>query len=868
MRAVHPPDWLDQILEWYCSEYYLEEVQGDLHEWYEKMARSQGVRAANVKYAWMILRYFKFFRLKPVEKLVKNPKYISMKSIVKITLRNIRRDKLSGTIRIGNLALGMLVFLLTMSYARYELNYDQFHDKKDVIYRVGPSYEGSPWAATPLGMGQTIREKVADVTNVVRFMPIRDTFIRLGDKQFFEKGGFWVDPEVFELFGYDFIQGDPITALKDPKSIVLTESIARKYYGDTNPVGQRLTLSAFKNDEGEYDDRMVTGVIKDVPEQAHLQFDFLCSAKHFDPEFLAKWQNFWVYTYVEIPNRDQLATVQDLVKQEFMEKRNMNADEAEFLKIELTPLTKIHLYANHEKEHADNGDIANVYVLFAIGIFVLIITSINFINLSVIKGLDRAKEVGIRKTVGASRHQVIIQFLGENLVLLLVAGCLSLLGLLLLTPVVRDFSGVQLPINFFENPGILIPVLIILGVLELVCGLYPALVLSEFRSIDIISSRRSAASASVSLTRHILMVAQFSLSIILVIGSLVVYKQLKFVQEQDLGFEKDQIATVQIKRTIRNDFETFEKELLQVAGIKSISTSSSVPGYRVMMSGGRDLSSNEDFDLRVLYSDETFLETFDIELLDGKNFDRHIKRGDNEFMLNEKAVAMMYPEIDPLGQKIAVSGDTGLIIGVVKDFNFQTLHSDIEPLVIRNLPVAWFGLAAIKFEAAATGQVLEAIERISAQVYPHLPPMEVTFLDHRFAQLYEAESKLQAIVWLFCVITILLTISGIFGVATYNAHRRAKEIAIRKVLGGSLLGLLGHLSRGFIILLVVSLVIGVPGAYFLSDWWLQDYAYRVMVDPGIFILSALVMLVIVAASAGFVTFKAASLNPTLALKSE
>ncbi|MDW3194902.1 MAG: ABC transporter permease [Cytophagales bacterium] len=865
----NPPEWPDRFLEWYCAEYYLEEVQGDLHEWFELENQRVGYRKASLRYWIMVFRYFSLFRLKPFQKLIQHPNYLSMKAIAKLTFRNLRRDKLSGLIRIGNFTLGITIFLLSLVYARYELSYDQFHEKADRIFRVGSSAEGNKWAATPMGMGPFVQDNGGEVLHMTRMAPIRNTTIKFEDKLFYEKNGFYADSSFFQMFSFELVRGDKQSVLTDPRSIVITERMAQKYFGDQDPMGKQLELSSDSDREGNIEPRIVSGVMRDLPEQSHLQFDYLCSIYSFNERFSRQWRNFWVYTYVELAPGATTENTKSIIKQELASIRDIPEDELSLYHILMVPIKQIHLYTNHEKEYADNGNVYYVYILFSIGLFVLIISCINFINLTVIKGLDRSKEVGLRKVVGANRSQLVVQFLGENSILLSISGIICLSALALLAPVFQEFSGLKLPLNVFTSPTILIALIGILITLQVISGLYPALVLSRFMPAETLKSgSQSRSMKKVGLTRQVLMIAQFCISVILVISSMVVYDQLAYIQSRDLGFEKDQVLLIRLERSITGQFNQFENELLQVAGIKSVSTSSSVPGYRIMLEGMSELGSSEEYSSRLLYADETFLETYDIKLLEGRHFDPTIELGNDEYMFNQTAAKRFFGDRNPINQEITISGDTGIVVGVIEDFNFQTLHAEVEPLTISNLPPAIFGYASIKYEAQATDKVLAAIERASLQVYPNLPPLEVEFLDQRFEQLYLAESKLMTIVWVFCIITILLTISGVFGVASYNAHQRAKEIAIRKVLGGSLLELLKQLSKGFAWLLLFALLIGLPGAYYLSNWWLEDFAYRITLSPGIFLLAGLSMLIIIALSSGMITLRTAHSDPAKVLKSE
>ncbi len=861
MKEKYPPRWADKILEWYCLEYYLEEVQGDLHEWYfEKLKHSS--RFLNLRYFLLVLRYFSLVRSKSFQKLISNPNYLSMKKILLITYRNLKKDKISGFMRLTNLAFGISVFLLALVYANYELNYDRFHEKGNNIYRIGQDGGGTrAWAAGPIGLGPFALENVPDVKSMARFIPVRETWMKAGEKKLYENGVFYVDSSALTLFSYEMVQGDKRTALSDPWSIVLTESMAKKYFGDEDPMGKTMQLLV---DRGE--SRKVTGVIKDVPPQSHLQFDFLCSIYSYgDENYQRSWRNYFVYTYIEADEED-LSNISEQLKTEFLTRYNGSEDDY-FVSV-LTPIHKVHLFTNQEKDNADHGNAYYVYILFSIGAFVLIISCINFINLTVIKGLDRAKEVGLRKTVGAFRPQLIAQFMSENMVLLVFAGMCSLLILLMVEPFFKELSGLDLPLNFISNPQILLTLTAIVLGLELISGIYPAVVLSNFKPAEIIKPLGSTSMKlkKIGVIRKILIIAQFSLSVILVIGSIVVYSQLSYLKEQDLGFEKDQILLVKLNWSLSQKLEALKEELAKIPGINNVSLSEDVPGYRISMETVQTLGNPEGVMSRITASDENFLDTYNMELSAGENF-LTSSPDQRQFIINETMAALSFGDRDPIGQKL-IWRDTGQVVGVVKDFNFQSLHSEVEPLtIIRNLDINW-GYVSIQFEPQSVDRVLSRINESSQEIYPDLPRMETTFLDDRFGQLYLAENRLQSIVWAFCLITIVLTISGIFGVASYNAHKRAKEIAIRKVLGAGSSEMIWQLLKGFVVLLGSALLIGLPGAYYLATWWLQDFAYQVSINPIIFVGAAMVMLILIFASSGLVTFKATNTNPATILKNE
>ncbi len=861
MKEKYPPKWADRILEWYCLEYYLEEVQGDLREWYfEKLKHSP--RFLNLRYFILVLRYFSLTRSKSFQKLINNPNYLSMKKILLITYRNLKKDKISGFMRLTNLAFGISVFLLALVYANYELNYDRFHKKGSDIYRLGQDGGGTrAWAAGPIGAGPFALENIPDVKSMARFIPVRETWVKAGEEKLNEKGVFFADSSALTLFSYEMIQGDKRTALTDPWSIVLTESMAKKYFGDEDPMGKSMQLLIDRGNS-----RKVTGVIKDVPAQSHLQFDFLCSLYSYgDEDYQRSWRNYFVYTYIEADG-ENLSNISKQLRNEFLKRYN-GAEEDYFVAV-LTPLHKIHLFTNQEKDNADHGNAYYVYILFSIGVFVLIISCINFINLTVIKGLDRAKEVGLRKTVGAFRPQLIAQFMSENMVLLLFAGLCSLLLLLIVEPFFKELSGLDLPLNFVSNPQVLLTLALILLGLELVSGIYPAVVLSNFKPAEIIKPIGSTSMKlkKIGIIRKILIVTQFSLSVILVIGSIIVYSQLSYIKEQDLGFEKDQILLVKLNWSLSQKLEALKDELAKIPGINNVTLSEDVPGYRISMEGVQKPGDQEATMSRITASDEKFLDTYNMELSAGADFSSS-SPNQLQYLINETMATLIFGDRDPIGQKL-IWRDTGQVVGVVKDFNFQSLHSEVEPLtIVRNLDIGW-GYISIQFDPSSVDNVLSRIDQASQEIYPDLPRIETEFLDDRFGQLYLSENRLQAIVWAFCLITIVLTISGIFGVASYNAHKRQKEIAIRKVLGAGASEMIWQLLKGFVVLLGSALVVGLPGAYFLATWWLQDFAYQVTISPFIFVGAAIIMLLLIFMSSGLVTFKASNTNPATILKNE
>jgi putative ABC transport system permease protein len=860
---IKPPKWADKILSWFCADNYFEEVQGDLHEWFSIRVQEQGENRARLIYPFDMIRYFRSFRLKTTQQLNSNSNYLNMKQLFKLTYRNANKDRFSAFLKILNLTMGLAIFLLAITYARYEFSYDNHHKDVDNIYRVGQIQvdENKPWAASPMGLGAYMKENISNVTEMSRFTRISSTWIKQGNEIFAEKRGFYAEATVFNIFSCKSIYGDLNTALVAPDGIVLTESMALKYFGQTDVIGELLELEV---DGGR--SRKITAVIEDLPEQTHLRFDYLLPLNVFSERYLTAWRNWGTYTYVKLAEGTILDVIKLPIINEYMEQYNVNTEGA--IDIAFTPINKIHLFTNHEKEVADNGNVSYVYILMSIGIFVLLISCINFINVSVVKGLDRAKEVALRKTVGASRSQVILQFMGESFIILIISGMLSLAILAVVSPMFGNFSGLSLPLNVFEYQEILLPLAIIIALLELICGVYPAVVLSKFKPSVILKSgsNNRFRSPGLGLLRKGLITFQFVVSMVLMVSSFVIYQQLDHIQQENLGFEKDQILLIEMNNSLGNKYDAFVSELSNITGVNAVTGSSSVPSNRIMMEGIQALGGTEVHNSRILMTDENFSDVYGLQIIAGSGFIKNTDNAPIQYLLNETAALLLFENRDPVNQMMAWGRDTGKVVGVVRDFNFQSLHHDVEPLTISSrMRGSWLSL---RFSPTAVGSVIEGIENVSHNLFPDLPSIEYQFMSDRFEQLYLAETRLKSIVWVFCIISILLTVTGIFGMATYTAKQRTKEIAIRKVLGSEVYGLLKLLSKEFVVLLAVALLLAIPAGIKLSDWWLQSFSNRVAVGPELYMIAVLSIIFLVLGSAVFVTFRAVAMNPVDALKNE
>lgn len=861
-----PPKWADRFLRWYCAGQFLEEVQGDLHEWFYMRVEEQGLRKARLMYFLDVIRYFRSFRLKTTTKINNNSNYIFMKNLVRLTFRNLRRNGFFAALRIGNLGIGILVFMLVIIYADYELSYDKFHKDHERIYRISHGLSGNPWAASPVGLGPYIMDNSTSAEYMTRIFPVGENWIQQGDVIFTEKNGHFVDSTFFDVFSYKIIHGDLKSSLVQRNSIVLTENLAQKYFGNENPIGQTL-----KSGQDDGKERVVTAVIANAPEQSHFQFDYLVPMSTFSDRFSRAWRNLGTYTYIKGRSGADYTDMKDVVLKEYVTRyagRGGNIDEAEIL---MVPVAQIHLKTNYEKELADNGSVNYVYILLSVGIFVLLISCINFINLSVIKGLDRGKEVGLRKTIGASGSQVRAQFIGENFIVILISAVLAVISLTALSPVFRNFSGLDLPLNALQNTQILMLLGVLVLTLTLICGLYPAIVLGRFKPAYILKAGGNGGLrlGRLGLLRKGLIILQFGISLVLIICSMLIYNQLDFIQNRDNGLAEEEVLFIPLNSDVRDNFNVFRNGLEELPGVKSVATSSHVPGYRIMVEGLKEVGierTGVDLSTRLLLVDNDFIQSYGLEVLTGRDFLENSPNKPTEYLVNESAVDYLFEDRDPLTRRLVWQGDTGRVVGIVKDFHFQSLHNAVEPLVMSS-KTRW-SYASVRFDPKNKEAVMSGVSNLSNGLFPDIPSVEYEFLEDRFSTLYLEERKLKSIVWAFCLISIILTISGIFGMATYIAKRKTREIAIRKVLGGNLTHLFGLMSKGFIQLLAIGALIGIPSAIYLTRWWLRSFAYRVPIGVSIFIIASLGIFVLVLGSSGYVTLKTAKSSPTNALKNE
>jgi putative ABC transport system permease protein len=803
------------------------------------------------------------------------PEDIMIKNYLKSALRNIKRHKGYAFINIAGLAIGMACCILILMYITTELNYDRYHTNAERIFRLGlDANMGGTTVVTPISnipSAPTLIQGYPEVLDAARIRTVSKRAVQYEDNVFFENGILYADSSIFKVFTFPMIKGDPNTALEPAYTVVLTEETAQRYFGNDDPMGKILKYN------NQYD-FTVTGIMANIPKNSHFNFDMLCSYEtlyDIDREAMEEWFNFRDYTYLLLTEgfdyRELEKKFPALVDKHMGDMLKALGGEIRFF---LQPLTSIHLHSNLENEIRANSSITYIYIFFAIGLFILCIACINFMNLATARSSTRAKEVGMRKVVGAERKELIWQFLGESLIYSIFSMMIAILFVRLALPFVESLSGREMRLNLAEMPW-LVPSFIGLVILVgLVAGSYPALFLSSFRPAHVLKGNFKAGSAN-SRLRSFLVVAQFIISISLIIGTGIILSQLNFMKNKSLGFEKKNTLVVEIKdRNMQQSLDSIKAEIQKIPGVLAVSSSSLVPGQEPSVQpfipeGYTEKQAQLMESFRV---DHDFFPTLGMEIVKGRNFSPEYGTDSSTAAIINETAAKRYNWEDPIGKTIRAPSDevgkwqTYTIVGVVKDFHRTSLHSIIAPQIIGNDP-SNFDTLAIKIHAENSDGTLSLLREKWKDVDP-IRPFEFIYLDAMIDRLYGAEERLSDIFSSFSVFAIFIACLGLFGMASFAAEQRTKEIGIRKVLGASVPGVVVLLSKDFLKLIVVANIIAWPLAYFGMNKWLQNFAYKSGIGIWVFLYTGILAVGIALVTVSYQSIKAALLNPVDAIKYE
>ena len=798
------------------------------------------------------------------------------KNYLKIALRNLRRQKVYSFINIAGLAIGMACAILILLWVQDELSFDRFHQNGDRIYRVLAQWSGQKELSsrTPGRLGPAAKEELPEVVNSARVkVGNSKSLFRYSDKGFYEAGHFLVDPAFFEIFDFPAVKGHPKTALDDALSMVITEEMARKYFGDEDPIGKSLNYN-------NWSDYKVTAVLENIPINSSIQFDFL-ESHQMTKKYVTSmytWRNFQHETYVQLgQDADPGQVSQKLTELLF---RNLPRVKFSLKRLHLQPLSDLHLDAGIVRNTVVIGDRKYVYVFSIIAFFVLLIACINFMNLSTARSMQRAREVGMRKVLGADRARLIKQFLGESVLLAFMAFFISLLLVEAFLPTFNLLCGKQLTLDYSDARLFLGFAAVILAT-GAMAGSYPAIYLSAFRPVNVLQGASGLASASKqggkSGLRNALVVTQFALSILLIICAAVVYNQLDFMRNKKLGFDKENVVYLPAKGEITKRFETVRNELLQDSNILGVTAKGSLPMVDLDEIGlvWEGKNSTKHFPVDAAGVDFNFFDVLDMDFIDGRSFSKEIASdAESAVILNEEAVKMMELE-SPVGKWVSMlSGeDRGTIIGVVQNTHFKSLHHKIEPQIFYVLPniasarMDLFGIIMVKIRGNNISETIAKIERLWKKVNPNVP-FEYHFLDETIDKQYDSEIRVSKIVNHFTFLGILISCIGLFGLAAYMAEQRTKEIGIRKVLGASVSGIVMLLTKEFTKWMLAANIIAWPVAFIVMTNWLQEFAYRVGIGWWVFFAAGGAALIITLFTVSYQAFKVAVSNPVEALRYE
>ncbi|HTI61825.1 ABC transporter permease [Mucilaginibacter sp.] len=806
-----------------------------------------------------------------------------IRNYIKTAFRNLLKNKGFTAINVLGLALGLATCLLIVFYVFDELNYDKFNLKADRIYRINNEIKfggnESASADVPAPTAAALKADFPEIEQVVRFRDRGGNPVKKGTQNIQENRMVFADPAVFDVFTLPMIGGDPKTALKEPRTVVITEEIARKYFNTPNAVGKVLTF----NDTSLY---KVTGVIKNIPSQSHFHFDFFISMAGLPESKENAWFSNNFKTYLLLRPGANIHTLQAKLN-EFMHKHAgpqlqdiLHLTFAKFeqsgnyYRFSLTPLAKIHLQSNIRDEFEANGSIQTVYIFIAIAVLILLIACVNFMNLSTARSSNRAKEVGVRKVLGSARKYLIAQFLTESIMVTLVGAVIAVFTAWALLGLFNNLAGKELAIT----PGILLwllpSLLVFIIVIGCLAGSYPAIYLSSFQPIQVLKGKLAAGFKN-SVLRNVLVVGQFVISIGLIIGTLVIYNQLKYIENKDIGFNREHVMTVWDTWTLGDKAKTFKQEIKQLAGVQNVSMTGFLP------TGGSDNNSSVFKDpvldqkrailSSIWFVDEDYIPTMGMKMVAGRNFSTQMSTDTTAIIINESA-AKLLAFSNPLDQKLYVPQDNMAkimkpyhIVGIVKDFNFKSLRENVTPMILFNSEDR--GALNIRIKSSDIKALQEQIKNKWTAFSPN-HAFNFSFMDQDFDKMYRAEQRQGQIAVSFTSLAIVIACLGLFGLAAYAAEQRTKEIGIRKVLGANVSNIVSMLSKDFIALVLIAILVAVPIAWYFMHQWLQGFAYHQNVQWWIIAVAGSGAILIAFVTISFQSIKAALTNPVKSLRSE
>ncbi|MFC1477531.1 ABC transporter permease [candidate division KSB1 bacterium] len=854
---------------------------GDIQEMYNIMYREEGRVKACLWYWRQVLC--------AVPVIVCDTLYWSFamfKNYLKIAVRTVRKQKLFSFINISGLGLGLACCLLVALFIKHEYSYDMFHEKVDRIYTVGTSWEvrEGRWVHlqdAPAMVGPAAEEMFPEVERATRVLTdlANKVLIRNKDRSFYEERFMLADPGFFDVFSFELIAGDPKTALIDPHSVVLTESTAKKYFGEEYPVGKSFSATVYDPRWRKDTALTVTGIMKDIPENSHIKFNILGSLSDAGNVYRARNYDSWIVfnnynTYLLLNENTDISDLERKIEEFVAPNRDKRYDRN--LRQFLAPLSAM---------YRTDSLMQYLIKISAIAVIILLVACINFMNLSTARSLVRAREIGIRKVVGARRAQLFKQFIGESILFAGLATVLAFFLAKLLLPVFNSFTGGNFTFDILHNLWIFAFAAVLAVVVGFFAGCYPALFLSRFRPVYVFKSQKKGGSGRYPV-RNILVVVQYTVSVLFILATIVLYNQMRFVTQTDLGLDKDQVVNITLSEQYsKGELDAIKNRMAVIPGVQHATYSSSIPfkGRLYLYAIPFDVterSIEKDILIDVIYCDYDFVETMGIQIIDGRDFSPEYPADlAGAFIVNEPAIEAY--DLEPVvGGKIKHSGrvndepvmKVGTVVGVMKDFHYQSLHDEIGPMALAITPPEfkndYYKFISVKLRGGTIPETLDALKRTLRSFAPD-DPFEYEFFDETINKLYVQEQKMMRLLSSVSVMAIFIASLGLIGLATFIAEQRVHEIGVRKVLGATVSGIAGLLSRQFLKWVVIANIIAWPVAYFaLNTFLLQSYAYRISIGIGTFAAAGFLSLGIAFLTICAQVVKAASTNPVNVLRNE
>ena len=858
-RHYKPPRLAAWLLKHVLPDGGWQTPLGDFEEYFNAVAAHRGRGAARLWYWGQVLNVLP-------RKLFHSAYWgtIMVANYLKIAFRTLAKRKGFAFINIAGLAVGMACCFFILLWVQDELSYDRFHAEGDQIYRVmrHNTFGETKWTTTavPKPLDDVFNDQYPEIINSV-LMDWSENMVLTHDDHVFRAAGLHFDPDVFDVFTFPLIVGNPSTALLDPESITISASLASRFFGRDWRTSEDVLGTVIRVDNRI--DMKLTGVFEDVPKHSSIQFEFILPMKDFlqQNEWVESWKNSGLNMFVRLREDADPAQVNAKIKDLIDE--HVDVGESD---VWLQPFKDVYLRSSYEDGVLVGGRIDYIRIFTLVGIFILLIASINFMNLATARSATRAREIGVRRSFGATKSLLARQFLGESILTALVALVFAIGIVLLLLPSFNELTNKAVSLSLVDARVWLwfVGLALLTGLLA---GSYPALYLSSLNVVGALRSRTASQARGGSLRKG-LVVFQFVMSIVLIVGTLTVYRQLDFIRSKDLGVDRDNVVYMDFEGGIRQQFDTFKQELLKEPGIVNAATASSNPLAISDMTLGPRWDGKQEEDktaFSVLTVGYDFIETMKIDLITGRHFSEAFGADSSSFIINETAARAMSMD-EPLGQRLALWGREGTIIGVVKDFHMQSFYSEIKPVIFRLVSEEQWTLF-VRIAGGQTSEALAGLERVYNKFNPDYP-FHYRFMDEEYEEMYRSEIVIGTLANYFAVLAVLIACLGLFGLASFTAERRRREIGIRKVLGASVSSVVLLLSRDFILLVVWAFVVAAPLSYFLMTDWLNEFTFHIGLGFGLLAIAGLASVLIAWLTVSYQSVKAALANPVDALKYE